>query len=136
MEFLKLLYPTKDSETIAKVMSFNENTTFRMFNSIIVKESLWLSLQASYGHYCSPRKTLRDVAEYTSMEFALMDADRNFKSVTEVLPNFSRLKEIEEYESTVYGYVPVDLIQDLINELYKKYKKHKGQQLTNWFCYI
>ncbi|PMC34550.1 hypothetical protein CJ195_22310 [Bacillus sp. UMB0899] len=118
MTFINKLKPTNDSIKISQVMPFDENITFRIFKGIQVNDDLWISIQASYGHYCNPRKTLKDLSEYNSMEFALRDKEGNFLSVTDVLPNFPKLKEIEEYyEDTVYGYVPVNLIEDLVQVL-------------------
>jgi hypothetical protein len=118
MEFLKRLEVTEDSKTIGSILPFNENTTFRMFKGIKINDNLWLSIQASYGHYCTPRKTLKNIEEYTNMEFALMNGEREFVSVNEVLPTFSKLDELDEcFEGSVYCYVPVELINNLFNEL-------------------
>ena len=117
MNFIKKLIPTKDTTTLVGAIPFNEDTTFRMFNAIKINEDLWMSIQASYAHYCSPRKTLKDLSEYDSMEFALMDKEGNFVSVKDVLPNFPKFKEIEEYHETVYAYVPVNLIDELFEAL-------------------
>lgn len=117
MNFIKQLIPTEDTLTLANIMPFNEDLSFRMFNGIKIDDELWISIQASYGHYCLPRKTLQDINDYTAMEFALMDGKGGFLTVTDVLPSFSRIKEIEEHCDTVYSYVPVDLIDDLFKEL-------------------
>ena len=118
MEFIKDLKPTSSTLRVSNLLPFDEDTTFRMFEGFKLKDDLWLSVQASYGHYCSPRKTLLNLEDYRSMEFALMDKEGNFTSVSEILPDFPKLEEIEEYRDTVYAYVPVNLI----NELYKALK--------------
>lgn len=102
MEFLKVLEETNDSN----------GSYYRGFKHIR-KGDVSLSIQASYAHYCTPRKTLRDLSEYTSMEFALIGESGEFIRVQEILPGFSKLEEIEEYWDTVYGYVPVNLIEEL-----------------------
>jgi hypothetical protein len=118
VEFINRLEETNDTKTIGKIMPFDEDTTFRMFKGIKINDDLWISIQSSYGHYCSPRKTLKNLEEYTGMEFALMTAERNFVGVKDVLPSFSRLFEIDDYfDGSVYAYVPVDLIDDLVKEL-------------------
>lgn len=116
MKFIKSLTPTASSIRVREVRPFDEELTFRMFNGIQINEDLWISVQASYSHYCSPRRTFDDLSEYNSMEFALMDKN-GFISVSSVLPDFHRLAEIEEYHDTVYGYVPVNLIEDLFEAL-------------------
>ncbi|HLI46870.1 MAG TPA: hypothetical protein VKU94_06740 [Geobacterales bacterium] len=47
------------------------------------------------------------------MEFALIAENGDFIRVKDILPNFPKLEEIEEYWDTVYGYVPVNLIEEL-----------------------
>lgn len=87
---------------------------YRQFEPFRVNPNLWLSIQASYAHYSKPRITNKDLYVYTHWEFALFTKN-DFVTVTEVLPNFSSLAEIEIYEQQVYGFVPTDLV----NELYK-----------------
>lgn len=112
MEFIKKLVETESSENQRK---HDENLTWRGFGHLQISD-VSLSVQASYAHYCNPRKTLKDLSEYTTMEFALI-RNGEFASVKEVLPNFSALEEIEKYEDTVYGFVPVELIEKLYQEL-------------------
>lgn len=91
---------------------------FRMFKGVRINDDLFISIQASRGHYCTPRETLSNLEEYTHMEFALMNEKGDFVSVREACPHFSKLDEIETYfEGSVYPYVPVGLINDLFNEL-------------------
>ncbi|MCP8969709.1 hypothetical protein [Ectobacillus ponti] len=79
-----------------------------------------LSIQASQAHYCTPRKTLEDLTQYSRMEFALI-REEEFISVRRILPDFPRLEEIEEFKDTVYAYVPVELIEELCEALVTKY---------------
>ena len=79
-----------------------------------------ISIQASMYHYCHPRKTL-DKTEYTSMEIAIFNEKGwiNSPRKSSVLRGFKRYNELlERAESinsgtVVYGWVPVDLINDL-----------------------
>ncbi|QJI52348.1 hypothetical protein [Psychrobacillus phage Perkons] len=119
MEFINKLVEDESSVKFSKLRKFDEDFTFRSFRRIPINDLLGLSIQASYGHYCNPRKTIKDLSEYTRMEFALLDSKGEFVAVTDVLPSFSRLNEIEEYHDTVYGYVPVELIEELYQELTK-----------------
>lgn len=111
MDFIKVLEESNDSKAVKSLMPFDEDLTYRGFKHIR-KGDVSLSIQASYGHYCTPRKTLSDLNEYASMEFALL-RNGEFITVSDILPNFPRLEEIEEYCDTVYGYVPVNLIEEL-----------------------
>lgn len=80
-----------------------------------------ISIQASAGNYCTPRESLEDVRQYKEMEFAVMH-NNEFIRVSDILPTFTRLNEIEKHYKTVYAYVPVELIQELLEELNSVYK--------------
>lgn len=107
MEFVKALV-----ERDFGMDRMHDNMNYRQFEPIRIGPNLWLSIQASYGHYCKPRKTVRDLNEYTHWEFALFNKD-DFVRVADVLPNFASLAEIEYYEQSVYAYVPADLVEEL-----------------------
>jgi hypothetical protein len=86
-----------------------------------------VSIQGSTGHYCSPRQVL-EADEYSMMEIAVFSArkDRsnflnfNRSSKLKAFPRFNELMEhADGPQPTVFGYVPVDLIQDLINHMEK-----------------
>lgn len=111
MEFIKALEETNDSTKLKNIMPFDEDMTYRAFKHIR-KGDVSLSIQASYGHYCTPRKTLNELVNYSSMEFALI-RNGEFIRVQDILPDLPRLNEIEEHWDTVYGYVPVDLIEEI-----------------------
>lgn len=111
MEFIEQMVETKVSEQSVERIFFNEDIRYKEFNHIHF-DDFSLSIQASFAHYCTPKTTLKDLKEYTSMEFALI-REGEFISVSEVAPNFQQLSEIEKYHDTVYAYVPVDLIEEL-----------------------
>tara|TARA_R110000796_G_scaffold126793_10_gene241841 strand:+ start:322 stop:675 length:354 start_codon:yes stop_codon:yes gene_type:complete len=82
-----------------------------------------LSIQASKLHYCSPRENL-DLNLYTSMELGLWKTKDNTESIIlgedKNLLAFPRFDELKKYIETtldtgfaVFGYVPVDLLNDL-----------------------
>ena len=101
-----------------KKQSLARNTdSFRIFDAIPCGKYR-LSIQGSEGHYCSPRTTLYPDL-YEDMEIAI------FKNNEWVHPTKSKkLKAFPCYNElieradglgaiTVYGYVPIDLINDL-----------------------
>lgn len=90
------------------------NLEYRQFEPIRINPNLWLSIQASYAHYCTPRTTYREDLEiYSHWELALFDKDE-FRSVDTVLPSFPALAELQLYfEGQVYPYVPKDLVEEL-----------------------
>ena len=80
-----------------------------------------ISIQASMYHYCHPRKTL-DKTEYSSMEIAVFNKKGwiNYPRKSKVLRAFKRFNELleradglESGGTVVYGWVDVDLINDL-----------------------
>lgn len=93
---------------------FGIHRIYRQFEPIRINSNLWFSIQASYAHYSTPRITNKDLYVYSHWEVALFTRN-DFVTVTEVLPDFSSLAEIELYEQQVYAFVPADLV----NELYK-----------------
>jgi len=76
-----------------------------------------LSIQASEGHYCTPRQTLPKATDYLSFELAIINKhSREFMH-----PNQSSvLREILKEESITHrimGWVSYETIQHLIDEL-------------------
>lgn len=89
---------------------------FRMFEAVKTNSNIELSIQASYAHYCSPRLTL-PVGMYDSVELAIF-RDNEFTSIEEVTQNKELIEELNDYyEGTVYGYVPVEIIEELYQAL-------------------
>ncbi len=95
----------------------SEDERFRMFEGIKFKQDIVLSIQASAGHYCSPRKTTY-LQDYEAMEMAIFKGGE-FVSLTQLLvPHIEVMKELDEYfEGSVYPYVPVELIERVYHAL-------------------
>tara|TARA_R110001632_G_scaffold54921_4_gene134538 strand:- start:732 stop:1082 length:351 start_codon:yes stop_codon:yes gene_type:complete len=80
-----------------------------------------LSIQASKGHYCSPRKNLTDYNLYTSFEMLIMKEDGSDiqlkkSSIIRNYPQYSEL--IRHYDGGgIFGWVDKDLLEDFINYL-------------------
>jgi hypothetical protein len=89
-----------------------------MFEAVKINDNLYISIQASYGHYCSPRKTLLDITQYTEMEMAFVGKE-GLMAIDRVDPLYSKLgllaDKLDEYfdGSSVYAYVPVELINEI-----------------------
>jgi hypothetical protein len=79
-----------------------------------------LSIQGSKWNYCSPRQTL-SVDLYTEMELAIINKKGSMVSInrSSLLRKFKRYNELIDRadslnsSATVYGYVPVSLLNDL-----------------------
>ncbi len=91
---------------------------FRCFKSLKAGRYS-MSIQGSTGHYCTPREIL-SADEYVSMEIALFRDGKWLRvSRSKVLKAFPRYAELADRaedlksSSCVFGWVPVDLINDL-----------------------
>lgn len=100
-------------DTSSKALEYG----LQMKPKIICNDGFTMSVQGSSGHYCSPRSVEKD---YYSMEIG-------FPSIAEPLIYPFMDGDIEDTDptNTVYGYVPCDIIDEVII-------KHGGinQQLT------
>lgn len=112
MEFFKAL--TERDFNLDQQM--NDILQYRQFKPIQISDDLWISIQASSAHSCTPRANLEALNEYTHWEFGLFNKYR-FLTVREVLPNFPSLVEIEYYYDRAYEYVPTDLVEEFYNAL-------------------
>lgn len=86
----------------------------RNFEAIKVRDYM-LSVQASENHYCTPRRTLSDVYEYSEMEVALLK-DNEFVDVAEdqFFNSWERREEfLERFDGQVAPYVSIEVIQSL-----------------------
>ena len=78
----------------------------------------FLSIQASSGHYCTPRETV-PVTQYSSMEMCIFTAtstrflDVRMSSTIRSFPRYLELLECMDAGGQVFGWVSVDLINDL-----------------------
>ncbi len=75
-----------------------------------------ISIQASANTYCQPREVMAFFSDYESMEVATF-----YKDQWCVLTNFTKyydiFEDISEMANTVAGYVPVEIIQEMVDEL-------------------
>lgn len=71
-----------------------------------------MSVQASYSHYCSPRTYVED-GDYLAWEIGYPTAQEDL-----IMPY---AEEAERPTDTVYGFVPTDIINEVI-------RKHGGIQ--------
>lgn len=119
MEFITHLTESKTSKQIKEVLSSHGDSSediVRMYNRLSILSGITLSIQASYGHYCTPRKTVA-LSKYKEMEIAIIKGG-GFADISEVTSNDSLIKEFEVYnDGGVYGYVPVELIEKLYKDL-------------------
>lgn len=82
-----------------------------LFEELELNDGLSLSVQASDGHMCSPKETIKDNSEYEEVE---------------VYSHGVYVNELIHFASETmftYGYVPVELMEELI-------EKHGGIKNT------
>jgi hypothetical protein len=103
----------------------NHADKFRVLNPIKVGV-YYISIQGSYVHYCTPRETL-PINEYRTMEISITTKYMDNPRINTLLKNFSRYKELKLHRDSgqLYGYVPIDLINDLCEFLGKQVIKAK-----------
>lgn len=116
MNFIKKMVETEDSKVMAEVPLINKMKNHQAIP--VMDGKYWLSIQASFYHHCSPRETFDDLSMYSSMEFALIDTEGEFRSVASILPDFTELEDY--YEHPVYSFAPVELIEELYQALQKE----------------
>lgn len=103
----------KAIELLIKNNANQSNDKYRLLKPI--KAGIYyISIQCSYFHYCTPRETL-SINEYTTMEISITTNYMTTSEINKVLKNFSRYKELKIHRDSgqLYGYVPIDLINDL-----------------------
>ena len=70
------------------------------------KDGFAMSVQADDGAYCEPRESYPDVP-YTQVECGYPSS----KPVTKELREYAEMCGTEDYCGTVYGYVPIAIVQ-------------------------
>ena len=119
MNLLNKLIETEDSKKMSErglLFGSYEDMGFRLFEHIKINDKVSLSVQASYAHYCQPRKTL-PLDQYESMELAILKNNK-FASVDKIINDEILIEKLNEfYEGTVYGCVPVELLEQLYQKL-------------------
>ena len=80
-----------------------------------------LSIQASKGHYCFPRKFIDDYNMYSSFEMLIMKEDGSDiqlkkSSIIRNYPKYYKLLSYHDRES-IFGWVDKDLLEDFVNYL-------------------
>ena len=103
-------------ETLPKIQDdecYSEKTKLRVIRHIFFNDLDYsVGVQASFYHYCIPRETL-DLNEYTHFEVILDIPDEDVPTSWE---------EFNYCGDKVYGYVPKDAIEQLLEELANKYR--------------
>lgn len=95
-----------NKEQLAKFILAKRNPRSLVASRTIFNNGASLSIQASENHYCEPRKS--DGVVWDSYEVAFGDGGVNLDPLKEII------EAAEEYGDTVLGFVPTDLILQVI----------------------
>ena len=96
-----------------------EGDGFVAYDSIRINDEIALSVQGSKYHYCHPRETI-DIDKYKKLELAIS----GFVSVADVTDNELLIRKFDEYyDGMIHAYVPVELIEELYQDLKAKHKE-------------
>ena len=100
------------------------NIEHRQMHPIPISSNVCMSIQASFGHYCTPKSyKLLPLKTYKTMEIAFIASSGQFVDFSVIYPTYPRLSELQlHYGDGIYSYVPVDLIQDVYVFIKKHYK--------------
>lgn len=99
-----------------------DGTDLRDLKPIVINDNISFSIKASYGSYCTPRKTV-PFAKYTEMEISFLK-DGVPVCVSEIISDVEVVQAFKRYQSeSVYGYVPVGLIEHLYLDLKRSHQK-------------
>ena len=91
---------------INKFMQENRAEGVRLAKTVLCKSGLTMSIQASEWHYCQPREN--SAFPYSRVEIGFPNQE-----VKELM------QYAEDYENptdTVYGYVPVEVVEEVIKQ--------------------
>ena len=83
---------------------------------------MWLSIQASAFHYCSPRLTL-DYEMYESFEVAICKGE-NYWSARALLgedDKFAKMLDKKYFDGKIFAYVPKQHVEKLYQECKKRF---------------
>lgn len=80
----------------------------RLCTRMTLKSGLSMSVQASEYAYCSPRETLDSYVHYSEFEVGFPS------EVVESLLEYA--EDLERPTDTVYGYVPAEVIQKIVDD--------------------
>ena len=118
-------------KTLATIMNSKKQMsnidTLRVIDAIECSKDIKLSVQGSFTHYSTPRKSLSDFNLYEDVEVCIMRGSYCVPPSDKMLADFSRLEELKEHWGyDIYTYVPVDLVEDLMWFLVKIGKTYKN----------
>lgn len=117
MEFLSKMEETTETKKLKEVikeLNSDIGEGFRMFERVrpSSKSNIELSIQASYQHYCTPKKTV-DIEDYTTMELAIM-RKKTFLNIFDLCDDPVLVTKLRRcYEGSIYGFVPVEIIEEV-----------------------
>jgi hypothetical protein len=97
-----------------KDLKFKNNKIGGVSSSHTFDNGLTISVQASKGHYCSPREDLDSEDKYSSFEVAIIDKENNFVTAEFILDALD----------SVIGWQSKEKINKIIKEILEEVKNY------------
>ncbi len=96
----------------------HSNQFLRTLQPLTFEDGYILSIQMSKVAYCIPRENIDDLTMYTHAEIAISYKDLGFVHAGDGAVSKALADRLEEFRNgTVYFTVPVDLIQEVFEEM-------------------
>ena len=92
-----------------------------------------LSVQASTFHYCEPRTNYDNLLSYNLVEVAIFRNGKFVNNVTEKFSRFEWSNLFEEGNTPVAGYVDLETVVKIINDI-KLLDKEIGEEISDVPC--
>lgn len=110
---------TKHMVVIEEYPSLGRDDHLRIYRNFPIGAEGMFSIQASGGHYCTPRRTI-PLEDYEAVEIAFL-LSGSLVSGSTFIEDDSLCLELEEYfDGSVYGFVSVDLVSRIFDHLFDK----------------
>lgn len=88
----------------------SEESGFKITKKLKLADGTELSIQASDGYYCSPRMWCKSYSEYNQFEIGFPT-----NAILQIMPYIDGYDDTDPTD-TVYGYVPKEIIEAVIEE--------------------
>lgn len=99
--------------------SLGHDDHLRIYRNFPIGDDGMYSIQASGGHYCTPRKTV-PLEDYEAVEIAFLLSGALVSGSTFIDDELLARKLDEYFDGSVYSYVPVDLVSRVYDHLFVK----------------
>lgn len=104
---------TNLNEWLKKTATFRNNRHKNVREHMVLNDGTTLSVQASSGHYCEPRKSYLDYWESEELEYFDYSKVEVWCVSCDTPDSW---KEYGDQEDNPYAYIPVSMVEEFIDE--------------------